>query len=639
MRILWCFVLLSGIAFSRTEFWAPLAPPRAHYSANVKYDAGFSRLEGTETIHFRNDSGRPIGRIALRWFGDSLAVTANGTALPHTPAGANVTLFDLPRDLAPGAEITLAVTFGAAWKLDPATASAITSSVVPQVWWGFGTLGDYEVQVNTPDGYVWATSGRYVPEKRAYIANGARTFGAFLGKGYQSAEADAGGVQVRAVFTAAGRPCAELLVKTAVDAIGFYRERFGVYPHRSLSIVPGMDYPAGGYPSASALVVIHGQHRMPEKPEAFWRWITAHEIGHMYWGNYVLAQGPDSLNWLMIGLGLHADREYRHARNITGAGDLETNYVGGVRKGIDTTMDVTDEQESAIDWDFNNIVEHGKSLAMVNALESVVGRETFDVLYRRILRDYAGKQLGWREFQRIAELQSGQDLDWFFESWVRSSGSVFYRVADKSCASVAQGFDCTVRIERKGSARMPVTVAARFEDGTEQRARTERLVDLDELHFQSKAQLKEVAIEPDRAVAMAEEPPTVRTITAKIQSLPWTGAGAAALEIYRQARGLKIEDTGAHVRLFFALYDGRYYNEALETIQALAPAVQGDMKFAALVWEGHLLDLLGRRTEAVAAYQEALKIPGQPSMRSDQYGMTIDKKWVEERLKTPFERK
>jgi hypothetical protein len=62
------------------------------------------------------------------------------------------------------------------------------------------------------------------------------------------------------------------------------------------------------------------------------------------------------------------------------------------------------------------------------------------------------------------------------------------------------------------------------------------------------------------------------------------------------------------------------------------------MKFAALVWEGHLLDLLGRRTEAVAAYQEALKIPGQPSMRHDQYGMTIDKKWVEERLKTPFQR-
>jgi predicted negative regulator of RcsB-dependent stress response len=102
---------------------------------------------------------------------------------------------------------------------------------------------------------------------------------------------------------------------------------------------------------------------------------------------------------------------------------------------------------------------------------------------------------------------------------------------------------------------------------------------------------------------------------------------------------LKIEDIGTCVRLFFALYDGRYYNEALETLQALTPTVEGDWKFAALVWEGHVLDLLGRRTEAITAYQEALKMPGNPSMRHDQYGMVIDKKWVEERLKTPFERK
>jgi len=638
MRILWCFVLLSGIAFSRTEFWAPLAPPRAHYSANVKYDAASSRLEGTETIHFRNDSGRPIGRIALRWFGDTLSVAANGTPLHGSPARANITLFDLPQDLAPGVEIALSVTFGAAWKLGPKTGNAITSYVVPQLYWGFGTLDDYQVQLTAPDGYAWAASGRYDPEKRAYIANGARAFGAFLGKGYQSAEADAGGVQIRAVFTAAGRPCAELLLKTAVDVIAFYRERFGVYPHRSLSIVPGMDYPAGGYPAASALVVIHGQERFAEKPEAHWRWITAHEIGHMYWGNYVLAQGPDSLNWLMIGLGLHADREYRHARNITDAGVLETYYLGGVSQGLDTTMDVTDEQESAIQWDFNNIVEHGKSIAMLNALESALGRDTFDALYRRCLREYAGKQLAWREFQRIAEMQSGQDLDWFFEPWVRSSGTVFYRVASKSCAAASSGFDCAVRIERTGAVRMPVTVAAKFEDGTEQRARTERMVDLDELHFHSQAQLREAAIDPDRAVAMAEEPPTVRSVTAKIQNLPWTGAGPAALELYKQAHGLKIADVGTRTRLFFALYDGRYYDEALEIAQAVLPAADGDMKFAALVWEGHLLDLLGRRTEAVAAYQEALKIPGQPSMRHDQYGMTIDKKWVEERLKTPFQR-
>jgi tetratricopeptide (TPR) repeat protein len=356
----------------------------------------------------------------------------------------------------------------------------------------------------------------------------------------------------------------------------------------------------------------------------------------MYWGDYVLAQGSDSLSWLMIGMGIHADQEYRRARSITGAGVLAAVYESGVQQGRDTTMDVTQEQESAIEWDFNNIVEHGKSIAMINALESVIGRGGFDALYRRCLREYAGKRLGWREFQRIAEIQAGQDLDWFFEPWVRSSGSVFYRVAGNDCAPAPGGFDCTVRVERTGATRMPVTVAARFEDGTEQRGRTERLADVDELHFQAKARLRDAVVEPEHGVIMAEDPVTARSVTAKIQSLPWAGAGAAALQVYRQAGQVTIEDAGTRGKLALMLYDGRYYQEALEVVKSLE---QGDWRFFALVWDGHLLDLLGRRTDAVAAYQEALKMPGTPSMRHDQYGLVIDRKWVEERLKTPFERR
>lgn len=64
-----------------------------------------------------------------------------------------------------------------------------------------------------------------------------------------------------------------------------------------------------------------------------------------------------------------------------------------------------------------------------------------------------------------------------------------------------------------------------------------------------------------------------------------------------------------------------------------------DWRFMGLVWQGHLLDLLGRRTEAVASYQQALKVPGEPSMQHSQYNLVIDKQWVEQRLKTPFERK
>lgn len=640
MRILASVCLLAATASARTEFWAPLAPPRAHYSIDSGYAPAKQRLEGTEIIRFRNDTGRPIGRIALRWFGDVLRVRANGAAAKRTSGEQDVALFDLPADIAPGGKIELAVDFGAGLKLNEKTGAAITSFLNPRIWWGFGTPDDYEVKVRAPEGYAIATSGRFDPGIGAYRAEGIRAFGLFIGKGYKSAEADVGDVHVRVVFTPKGQPCAELLLKTAVDAIGFYRQRFGLYPQRSLAIVPGMDYPAGGYPAATSLVVIHGQERLAERPAAFWRWITAHEIGHQFWGDHVLAQGPESLNWLMVGLGLHADRAYRKARGITDAGTLESHYIGGVKQGLDTTMDVTEEQEAAIKWDFNNVVEHGKSAALMNALESVVGVETFDRAYGRCLREYAGRQLGWRDFQRVCEAESGQDLDWFFEQWVRSSRSADYRIAGKECSPTNNTFVCTVRVERSGAMLMPVTVSARFEDGSEQRGRTDRLVRLDELTFRAKARLKEAVIEPDSAVAMAAAPSAaVRDLGAKVRDLPWTGAGESALAAYRQALDVKLEDSPILFKLALTLYDGHHYREALDVLMKLEPSDEAGMRFAGLVWQGHVLDLLGHRAEALGRYEDALKVPGSPSMQHGQYKLTIDKQWVEERLKSPFVRR
>jgi hypothetical protein len=640
MRAFLLVFLCAASAVARTEFWAPVVPPRARYSIDVRFAPETLRLAGTETIQFRNDTRQPIGRIALDWFGDVLHVRADGAPAEPSRGKYGIVLFDLPRDVAPGEEVKLSIDFGAPWKLDPHTGSALTSFLAPRLWWGFGTLDDYEVRLQVPDGYVAGTSGRYDQLTGAYQAEGVRAFGLFVGKGYESAEADAGDVRVRTVFTSAGRPCAELLLQTAVDVINFYRQRFGLYPQRSLSIVPGMDYPAGGYPPATGLIVMHGQERLSERPEAFWRWITAHEIGHMYWSNYVLAQGPNDLSWLMIGLGIHADREYRRARQIRGGvGALEQDYVSGVKKGLDTTMDVTEEQMAAIHWDFNNTVEHGKSSAMLNALESVVGPEIFDRIYRRCLREYAGKQLGWREFQRVSEIESGQDLDWFFEEWVRSSGSADYRVAGQECSPVGDAYDCTVRVERMGLMRMPVTVAARFQDGSEHRIRTERLADLDELRFQAESPLKEVVIDPDSALALVQAPSErQRVLIGKIREMPWTGVGEAALNAYREARELKIEDTFKQFKLGLLLYDSRCYQESLEVMRQLAQ-VESDLRFPATVWQGHLLDLLGRRAEAVARYQEALKMKGVHSVCHDQYNLTINDQWVQERLKTPFERK
>jgi hypothetical protein len=58
-----------------------------------------------------------------------------------------------------------------------------------------------------------------------------------------------------------------------------------------------------------------------------------------------------------------------------------------------------------------------------------------------------------------------------------------------------------------------------------------------------------------------------------------------------------------------------------------------------LVWQGQMLDLLGRRQEAVAAYTSAadMKVTGQ--MRHDQFGLAYSpSEYARQRISEPFTR-
>ena len=93
----------------------------------------------------------------------------------------------------------------------------------------------------------------------------------------------------------------------------------------------------------------------------------------------------------------------------------------------------------------------------------------------------------------------------------------------------------------------------------------------------------------------------------------------------------RLSDTGALLRLGFALYDTKRYRDALLVFRRLEEL---DDRGVALVWQGHMLDLLDRRAEALAVYQKALLLP--VGMRHDQYGVVLNKAYVEQRIHTTF---
>jgi tetratricopeptide (TPR) repeat protein len=79
------------------------------------------------------------------------------------------------------------------------------------------------------------------------------------------------------------------------------------------------------------------------------------------------------------------------------------------------------------------------------------------------------------------------------------------------------------------------------------------------------------------------------------------------------------------------LYDTKRYSDALIVFRRMETA--GDPGVA-LVWQGHMLDLLGQRAEAITAYKKAFR--ADLNARHDQYGIVLTKDYVEQRTKTAF---
>jgi hypothetical protein len=87
-----------------------------------------------------------------------------------------------------------------------------------------------------------------------------------------------------------------------------------------------------------------------ESPQ-HWQYITSHEIGHQFWGEWVL--DPDRPAWLWIALGIFADTEFMTTRGFdtTRRARWMGNCMNSIPMYHDTTLDITPAQLQRIRFD------------------------------------------------------------------------------------------------------------------------------------------------------------------------------------------------------------------------------------------------------------------------------------------------
>jgi proline iminopeptidase len=97
----------------------------------------------------------------------------------------------------------------------------------------------------------------------------------------------------------------------------------------------------------------------------------------------------------------------------------------------------------------------------------------------------------------------------------------------------------------------------------------------------------------------------------------------------------------ALLKIGFALYDVKRYNEALAVFEKMQEQAgeNRSSQAVALIWQGHMLDLLGKREEAISRYHKAAGMGAQDWQQNDQFGLAYSPSpYAGQRIDTPFAR-
>ena len=574
-------------------------------------------------------------------------------------------LIELPDELQPRNELKLVLKFcGRLHFRESRGIMYLGDYWYPRIVFGKEYVGDYVARLLVSRDFRLVSSGRELSisstEKnmREYVIESYKTwkFGLVLGKGLDVYENEVRGVQIKSYFISETKKWANILLENACDAVDFYISEFGFYPHRSLSIVPGLKGPIGGYPVATNLVAIHDLDKLGEKAFEFSKWIVAHEIGHMYWGHYVLSSTfPD---WLMIGLGIYMDRHYSEARGLSldryrrcgekGPKILSSfidRYLYGVRKGYDTTIAQPVEKLMRAGFDWNNIVVHGKGYSIISMLEQLLGKEVFRKIHDNALRKYAYREFRIEDFKKLCEEISGQDLEWFFYQWLYTNRVLSYKITEVERTRENNVYRIKVTVKRFGDAVMPIPVAVFFENGEEVIKWTNRRLRVNVLVFESKNPVEKIELDPDRVLPIIDpsELP-VQTIIEQISLNFRRFSFSAVADFYEVAVEKNIKDTFTWFCLGLSLYDVKRYREAQEAFKRVLKLLNENPKEPLVVWSyiwiGHILDVVGEREKAIEMYRKAINTGNKAVFQFAQYDIgPVDAiSWANERLKKPFKR-
>ena len=308
----------------------------------------------------------------------------------------------------------------------------------------FNDFADYQVNITLPSGYIIASTGMMKDKQVVgelttwyFIAENVIDFAWFANPHFRviekNVQVENGAPFLLSIYVDTLSPDSWAYVPLYAErALTFYSDWLGPYPYPHMSVVSA-PWSLGGFMEYPMLAQIG------ETPsEDYLDIVIAHEVGHT-WLYGILANDERSYPWLDEGLNTFFERKYTNQyypeyREIVFPDLLRTPKSMPDQEAMQHLMTYKHKlQPAASDPQFQSSDQYLFSAYLLPAvglemIESRLGPAKMKAMSRQYFQDQQFSHVDPVDLRVSFEKKCACDLSWFFDSWIRKTGQMDYRI-------------------------------------------------------------------------------------------------------------------------------------------------------------------------------------------------------------------
>ncbi len=251
----------------------------------------------------------------------------------------------------------------------------------------------------------------------------------------------------------------EKLPEVMDAAFDYINENFGEYPYKQYSFIQGGD---GGmeYPMAT---LITGHRRFGSLVG-----VSVHELMHS-WYQGVLGTNEALYAWMDEGFTSWTSTEIMNHLKSKGflKGEFSDQPHAGTYTGYRNYFKSGKAEPMSTHADHFStnyaywLTAYTGGQTFLEQLQYIIGEEAHNRLMLRYYNDWKFKHPNPNDFIRIAEYESGMELDWYLEYFINSTKIVDYGIKNLE----KDGKRTTITLERNGEFPMPIDLEVTLSNG------------------------------------------------------------------------------------------------------------------------------------------------------------------------------